>query len=332
MRPCFALCVLVCTQATVFGKDVHTTQLNEWPMLMVHNAATTYLRGGILHPINNWAKTQPDGGISGLLDCGARAIDWRPIVVDGTLKMHHGSVTVDHTMSDALTELVAWAGQKGSATEDIIVLGITDCEGTNCTALAQDELTAHGIRFVTDCSTLRLTVADAFNQFALSTGGAVVAIFDCWAENYHEEVACSGYLSELQGTHGAAVVPQPAIASSTGGLNESAGFYTCYADSSSKAMPIARMLAYLQAVANAGPPLDGRLYALQALWQQSTASTAIGELEGSSLLLDEVKSQLHVLVEQWITSKQLNTSAINMLEVNNICDGGLDLLKLLRAF
>ena len=125
-----------------------------------------------------------------------------------------------------------------------------------------------------------------------------------------------------------------------GGLNESAGFYTCYTDSSSKAMPIARMLAYLQAVANSGPPLDGQLYAMQvvavacgceatrrgrlaglvrawqALWQQSTASTAIGELEGSSLLLDEVKSQLHVLLEQWITSKQLNSSAINMLEAN----------------
>ena len=41
----------------------------------------------------------------------------------------------------------------------------------------------------------------------------MVAIFDCWAENYHEEVACSGYLSELQGTHGGAVVPQPAVAS-----------------------------------------------------------------------------------------------------------------------
>jgi hypothetical protein len=28
-------------------------------------------------------------------------------------------------MSDSLTELVAWAGQKGNATEDLIVLGIT---------------------------------------------------------------------------------------------------------------------------------------------------------------------------------------------------------------
>ena len=73
----------IAVQATVFGKDVHTTQLNEWPMLMVHNAATTYLPGGILHQINNWAKTQPDGGISGLLDCGARC--FLPRVYKSTL-------------------------------------------------------------------------------------------------------------------------------------------------------------------------------------------------------------------------------------------------------
>jgi hypothetical protein len=96
------------------------------------------------------------------------------------------------------------------------------------------------------------------------------------------------------------------------------------------------MLQYLQGVANAGPPPNAQLYTMQvaapllirrcavgstcvgaqALWQQNSASTAIGELEGSSLLLDEVKSQLHVLLEQWISSKQLNSSAINMLEVS----------------
>jgi hypothetical protein len=36
-------------------------------------------------------------------------------------------------------------------------------------------------------------------------------------------------------------------------------------------MPIARMLAYLQAVANAGPPLDGRLYAMQVVAVASQA-------------------------------------------------------------
>ncbi len=51
--------------------------------------------------------------------------------------------------------------------------------------------------------------------------------------------------------------------SCTGTLNESAGFYTCYTDSSSKAMPIARMLQYLQGVANAGPPPNAQLYAMQ---------------------------------------------------------------------
>jgi hypothetical protein len=61
-------------------KDIHTTPLNEWPMIMTHDAATTYLKGGGIHQINNWTKTQPDGGPAGQLNCGARAFDWRPLV------------------------------------------------------------------------------------------------------------------------------------------------------------------------------------------------------------------------------------------------------------
>ena len=37
-------------------KDPATTVVNEWPMIMVHDAATTYLAGGLLHQVNNWAK------------------------------------------------------------------------------------------------------------------------------------------------------------------------------------------------------------------------------------------------------------------------------------
>jgi hypothetical protein len=43
---------------TVHSKDPKTTLLAEWPMIMVHDAATTYLEGGVVHPVNNWAKTQ----------------------------------------------------------------------------------------------------------------------------------------------------------------------------------------------------------------------------------------------------------------------------------
>ena len=131
------------------AKDPNSTVLNEWPMVMVHDAATTYLKGGFLHQvrekravlccvcggargshvcgvcvvgcvyaapytasaqheltrsqpppsasppprtqINDWAKTQPDGGAGGLLKCGARSFDWRPkIKSDGSVIMHHG--------------------------------------------------------------------------------------------------------------------------------------------------------------------------------------------------------------------------------------------------
>jgi hypothetical protein len=94
-------------------KDVTTTPLNEWPMIMVHDAATTYLGGGVFHPINNWAKTQPSGGPSALMDCGARSFDWRPAVINGKIQMHHASINVPTDMSKALDDMVSWANAKG---------------------------------------------------------------------------------------------------------------------------------------------------------------------------------------------------------------------------
>ena len=34
--------------------DPAATPLNAWPMIMAHDAATTYLQGGVLHPVNTW--------------------------------------------------------------------------------------------------------------------------------------------------------------------------------------------------------------------------------------------------------------------------------------
>ena len=42
-------------------------------------------------------------------------------------------------------------------------------------------------RFVTDCSALRLTVADAFNQFALSTGAHCILSADRPSPSIHME-------------------------------------------------------------------------------------------------------------------------------------------------
>jgi len=107
----------------VTAKSPGSTVLNEWPMIMAHDAATTYLKGGLFHQINDWAKTQADGGAKGMLDCGARAFDWRPEVQsDGTVKMHHGSVTIDHEMGASLDEMVQWAGSHGTDEADLFWL------------------------------------------------------------------------------------------------------------------------------------------------------------------------------------------------------------------
>ena len=51
------LTILSYAVASYAMKDVTTTPINQWPMIMTHDAATTYLKGGFGHIINNWAKT-----------------------------------------------------------------------------------------------------------------------------------------------------------------------------------------------------------------------------------------------------------------------------------
>ena len=298
-------------------KDPSTTPLNEWPMIMAHDAATTYLHPGL---VNNWAKTQADGGAKGILDCGGRGFDWRPkLLANGTLVMHHAAVTVEHAMGAALDEMVGWAAQHnpdGSA-DDLVVIGITDCDGgAACTAAAQKELSARNITYVTDCAELKgLTAAAAAKKGALPGGGALLATFDCWVMNYEPRVACSGF-----GTKAAADLDSPDSVS-----------YSCYNTSKTKAFPLDRMWQYLANVSTAGPPQNGELYTAQALWQETDASVVLGELAGSSLLGDESRAQLNAQLAARIAGGQWDASRLNFVEVNNVCDGGPGLLAALRT-
>ena len=80
-----------------------------------------------------------------------------------------------------------------------------------------------------------------------------------------------------------------------------------------------------------GPPSDGSLYTAQALWEETAESIAVGTLHFSSLLKDESKSQLNSLLVERITSGVWNVSKINMVEINNVCDGGVALKQVLDA-
>ena len=90
------------------------------------------------------------------------------------LKKFRESVLSHHFLSCSFRELSLWTSSEQK--------------------IAQALLYARNIAYVTDCTELKgLTVAAAFAKAALPGGGAVLATFDCWEENYDSSVACSGF-------------------------------------------------------------------------------------------------------------------------------------------
>ncbi|KAK3252162.1 hypothetical protein CYMTET_38529 [Cymbomonas tetramitiformis] len=379
LRPCLFL--VACLQATQSAaKNFSTIPLNEWPMIMCHDAATTYLNKSLLSAeVYDWTITQPEKvGVEGLLSCGARGFDWRPLLTDSELYMHHGSIPVKYPMALAVREMVEWSNANPNP-EDLVVLGVTACSGDGCADAAKKVLKDAGVSFINDCSVLKdFTVADALQKGQLQGGGHLLATFDCWQGNYVPANTCSGYdtskeRSLMDGKSTFPCIPADvdpaapfaelmpsqrhelfecsrALRQRTEGAQSAHFFgsarsllssspqtqaegipkpYTCYTDSSTKELPVNRMMAYLQKVADEGPPADGRLYTYQALWQEDASSVVLGILHGSSLLEDEERSGLNSLV----TAQVLRGSypSINFMEVNNVCDGGLDLLAALRS-
>jgi len=227
-------------------------------------------------------------------------------------------------MTDSLDEMIAWAG-KHTQPEDLVLLGISHCAGTNCAQLTEDLITSKGIKYISDteCSKLKnMTVSDAFFASQLPGGGSILAVENCIDMNYDDTIGCSGYFSSA---------PAPA---STGFLAEDPQSnsleYTCYSNASTNAFPTNRMNEYLKKTVAKGPPTNGNLWQIQAIWQETTSSVTVGVQYGSSLLEDERRSGLNAMSKTWITSGEIDVSKANMWEINNVCNGGLELLEALR--
>jgi hypothetical protein len=96
------------------------------------------------------------------------------------------------------------------------------------------------------------------------------------------------------------------------------------------------MFAYLDAV-SAGFPNStaatsgsGQLWQMQALWQESPASVVLGAAARSTLLDDELRSGLNSKLAEAVAAGRW--SHVNLLEVNNVCDGGPALFDALRSW
>ena len=87
------------------------------------------------------------------------------------------------------------------------------------------------------------------------------------------------------------------------------------------------MNRYLERVLEHANQCDssGTLFTAQGLWQQTAVSTAIGVLKRSSLLLDEVRSNLNEMILKQIMNGENMWARSNMVEINNVCHHGEDI-------
>ena len=259
-----------------------------------------------------------------LLNCGARSFDFRPkLKDDGTLVMHHGAVEVDHPMSDAFEEIMTWAKSKPNA-EDLVHLDIWDCENQDSTGTCSDallNLVSEKNLTVIECDELNggITVGDIMSQTELEQGGGhIMVTFGCVQMNYNSSISCSDFGSGVDAERSTSFRRRTGLA------------YTCYADSSTKDVPLSRMWNYVNRTVIEGPPSDGQLYSIQILWQEDAASIAIGEAHGSSLLNDESRSNLNNLTAERIANGIIPVDRINLIEINNVCDGGSNIINAIR--
>jgi len=292
---------------------------NQWPMLFAHDFATGYLlSGGIVKKEEmDWAQTQP-GSITKLLNCGARAFDWRGYFDGNDLIFHHGAVKVHQKMEDTLMEVKTWLSNHTTEL-DFVLISSWDCENadgfSNCSSLASDLYDKHGFYQFSQSDLTGMTMEKLLQRSKLDSGGfAAVMIEPPLSPYYNENLACAGYTFDKRNSK--SQYTKAELLSLT---------YKCYSDSSSKQRPLDEMWAYVKNVTEL-PPAPDQLYSLQALWQETTDSVEIGVVEGGSLLKTEVWSNLNKLVLDRLD----NFTYVNLLEVNNLCDQGPNLLEKLR--
>jgi hypothetical protein len=290
----------------------------------------TYNR--VTHPINTWTITQgvsdKSKAITDQLNCGARALDLRPHVnKKGELIFHHDVIEVHVPFSQVMQEIVTWSGSH-TGDDDLVLAMMSHCDGSNCMDLTTKALAAAGVP-VADCGQVSsMTLGSALSYSKLANGGHVLAVFDCVDDNWVESNTCSGHRNRRL----AEKDQEPTSNVSTLKGNSFPGFYGCWTDDNTHSYPVDRIFNYLKDVSKRGSR-GGRLYSMQALWQETKTTVELGLLDLSSLLIDEKNSKLNQQVADAVKQGPGGMFPhINLLEVNNVCDGGKDLLAALREY
>jgi hypothetical protein len=305
------------------GASINAIPLSQFGMIMTHDAATGYLSGGWDHAVHNWAKTQggkpPDQddktGFAAQLDCGARAFDVRPKLDGSKLVMHHGGITVDTPVTDAVREVINWASIHPT---ELVILYVSHYDGDGCEAAALKALADIGITVLTNgtgCTAVaQMTVGQAITAGKLANGGSVLAVNGCVAENYDPSIECYGTIPAED-----EAAPAP---STTNNL------YTCYASDADAHYPMDQLFSYMNTTTSTRNPFS--LWMAQGHWQQSAQSIADGQSHFSTLLDDEHKAGVNARVAASISGGDFKT--LNFVELDAVCDAGPAVYSAITAF
>ena len=283
---------------SVPSPDADLRPLQQWAAVMSHDAVTGEMdqdRDGIIHGVEDAYTITQGAPLVKQLECGARALDYRPFLLnDGTIVAHHGSHVVKKPLADSLTELTSYL----EPLRELVILYLSHWDGEtagcksgtkeNCQE-TKDEvvklLQSRNIPFIQNCGDLAgLTVQAAYNK------GKLLAVLDCMEEQYDPSITC--YSLD----------------------------YTCYGHNKDKAW--SKLEAYMAKAAVANPATNAHLRMQQAHWQSSSESVPLGLAHGSSVLQDEQKAGVNGWLAGQIKAKVLSTGSLNLLELDNVCDQG----------
>jgi len=308
------------------------TPLNQWPMIMSHDAATSYFTGktceGVATAESDWVVTQSPGSWLSQLNCGARAFDLRLLSKNSRLISHHGAVDINVGVAHLLSEVKAWQVQNPN--ELVLVYG-SHCSGEKCPEMFMEVLAAAGIPLLKCSEIEQLTLGSALEI------GSILAVDGCVKENYDPSISCYKELASAAGAE-AQLGAVPRQSQKGGSEDETSGkgvsvqkpnelVDSCHGSSSEKFFHA--LWASLAAVSDGRGKNQPFLWMAQAHWQYNAPSIVQGTVIGSCILKDESETGVNARLAEKITSGEF--PHLNLLEVDNVCDGDGSGQKLLAA-
>jgi hypothetical protein len=346
----FLLLAPLASSVSLLRPSLADMPLSQFPMLQAHDTGTVYLTptSALTEALYRFTRTQTGASVTDLLDCGARAFDWRPSLTGGTLGFAHGPVFINHSMAAAAAEVVAWASAHAAEAEDaLVLLVVADCNGDACNAASLAAFAAAGLPALTSCAAASdLTLSAAMAAGALAGGGHALALVNCPSspvDTYDDRLSCTGFFNVSQGeafeAAVAACLSAPSAAEllacvqAVAGIADVPDHYACYTDGSGRnqSVPLQRLQDWLFSTASVPPPSApgqrGLLTSLQGTWAQNVQSTILSFLHDSSIVLDESRAQFNQgPLLQWLPQLQ----HVNLVGMNAVCHGGPELLAALR--